>query len=465
MKSFLLVLRYLLNGGARTDTEAMLVRWVVGSGLVLLAATPIAFFLFSAHAAFIVALCAALGLMIPCIVAMGQFRFLIASRRITLLPNAQLKAALALLLITLLATLYLYLLYSLFDAQEAHSPPLQIALHAFFWFSLIVLGGQWLTTVTCRMSPSFRSVYWLLFYPMVKLLSWLPSTLTDTTLLLPASLLLWLVALAVFTKPHTYKPMVPWTPTGADSSDDTRARSNEFPGFPVFTGFLRRSRSAGGTLLLGYPDAWTSRFVAQAQIVVLWPGLFNLLMYWIGTVSNDGAFRSDRFIMGFLMFSYFFSMGSAFTHINLIARARLLWLKAAGSRAELWRFMERQLLSNFMILSLLLSLLWLLIKTNHTAADTLHAFERLPQVLAAYLCMTYYLLAARAGSWPEVALVLPAIATLNVLIPPQSLSERTLSILLILTLALLFRWLAKRYVLRLDWRPRPATTAFLSEPP
>lgn len=156
--------------------------------------------------------------------------------------------------------------------------------------------------------------------------------------------------------------------------------------------FVLRRFPAAATLLLGHPGSWAGRFLQYGQMVLLTPLLCSTMLWFIERGGPGKAFLPLLllFNLGTLTFT-------PFVFGELAARARCLWLRVDGDRSQLWRFVEQQLLRNYVVLygiSIALATGVLLV---HPALGAHWPWAVL--VLAASLHNGYFSLMARLQHW------------------------------------------------------------------
>jgi hypothetical protein len=433
MKSVLSLLLYL-------QTWAPNLLWMRKWGLVLLVATIPLFLLFGGKPAFVVSVIAYFFLAFPYLLVWSPLRLLLANRRFALLPGFHVRVGLALLILTLLMAIYLPLSSRLFMLGAIGWP---IAIRIFFICSCTILLMQW----ACA-SRWFGHVSIGLFVLSITAfnfrgeLSALARTPGFDLALLSLSLLLWCLALRVLATRHLYA--APGKVAAAFALVGITANPVVFYGYSP--GILRKIRSPATTLLLGYPDNLLNRICFCSPYIL---AVLTLVLMRRFLPSKSDELSADFTFTISLAIS---SMSPAITllHGQLVNNSRLLWLRRGGDRKDLWRFLERTLLSNFAIISL-----WWIAAALAVLAAPLplkpHISTLLPMVLAICLTTAYYGVAARAGQWNGLWLI-GLSSMLAALMYIATFKLPSLALLITLALSLLFRNLAKGYFLEIDWR-------------
>lgn len=418
--------------------------WLGVLGLVLLAATVVTALLFDRHTAFGLSLYAYGALLgLPYFAVWYPFRQLIASRRLSLLPYFHVHAGLALLLLTVLVSIYLPLSAALLWREAV---PWHNAIYLFFIASLYVWLLQWLCTSTLFLPVmSFGPFVFILLTQRFDALQLLPRHPVFGGTLLLLTLAGWLWALRVLATTRVHAPPLKALASNGDL----------FGGYTnwylPFSKPDQASSSPSHSLLLGYPDCWFNRAQYHFNMLIAWPLLLTSLMALIGELSTF-----DRYAFTLILVALVCSFLATAASGELAARARLIWLRHDGDRYRLWTIIERLLLGNIAWQTLFLGLLSLA-TWNVPLPPQLQPFNLLVTAIPIWLLGTYCTFAARAGHWPGLAMMLlicvlgPGVA----LAYNQSMVPLPLVGLLALLLSLAFRALARVYFLRIDWRLVP----------
>jgi hypothetical protein len=182
-----------------------------------------------------------------------------------------------------------------------------------------------------------------------------------------------------------------------------------------------------------------------------------VVFVWIADIGR-GKFSGPE-LMQMVMFMYLFSAAvMGFQNTELVARLRLLWLKAPRLRADLWQVLEMQhwrTQATFLLLSTTIAVGASFILT----IKPLLLLHYPLLLLALHAHTSYYCICSRVRGW-NVTMSFVLIATIwccSTWIAIQSLKEGTAATLFMLELALfgitlIWRHLGRTQFARVDWQ-------------
>jgi hypothetical protein len=208
--------------------------------------------------------------------------------------------------------------------------------------------------------------------------------------------------------------------------------------------------------MLGYPATHYSEIRLKLFAGILGPLPLVLVM-------RLADFNQEKFswpeLLQMVMFVYLFSatfMG--FQNAELVARLRLLWLKAPRRREDLWKMLDAQHLLSQITFLLLTSLLAVVASFVLSVKPLLLLLYPL-LLLALNAHTAYYTICARIKGWGSLqGFMVPGIAMgASVWLIFKSMGSDTVIPLLIfesilLSLALMWRQLARAQFSRIDWQ-------------
>jgi hypothetical protein len=387
-----------------------------------------------------------LVLVVPYFCAPKALRTIISNRRLAIVPGLPLQAGLAVLLLTLLIALFLPLSRWLFGAPEGI---FWLIPQIFIIASLYTLVMQLLVT-----SPhAWFHIQWLPLALMV-----LVSLFREQLLLLatsrPAILALallacagWLYLLVRLARRPNFKPAY---------ATDIATADREMASF-LSSWSSRKSLSPTASLLLGYPANLGSRALNIVFLLVAAPLLSVALVEFIEH-NNDGngdPFGGTELFLAMSLFTSFVTGAVAWAETG--PRARLLWLRVPGSRAQVWEAVERELGNYFVLLLAVIAAIAAVIALYGEASMLLVHYALTLFTLTLYQrCLP---LAARMNGWSSLTQALILIASVGVLVVTflYSLTVANFNLafpleLCLLLFAVLFRALAKSGFNRVDWQ-------------
>ena len=451
MNAYLLLLRYLA-------TWLRPLVWILCAGAALLTIATVAAMIGQKQFAFGMSIYAYIALLvIPYVLAWYPLRMMLASRRVAMLPAFRLRLGLTMLLCTLVLAAFLPVASWLLWPGVV---TLRFALGAFFAASLYTLAMQWAvaspySAIIYSLGPVFVMFATVNAWPALKLIfveqNYLPLAFVAACA--------WILALRTMCTRRTFRPPAIAPIHARDFIWDGRADL-----LGVLLGNFRGPvRSASGTLLLGMPDGFSGRFFNMLNLTFTSPLFGTVMLYLSGfaPVAND----TSTLVSIFLGFSLMASAMSGLGNGELGARSRLVWLRQEGDRRVHWRRIESRLSADTLMLTFIVVPITgvVLLMFDDLAFDPL---TYCVSVLACNVLGNYFSLAARLGRWSMLLQWFVTIAMAAGLILARVPGELPLPLLVALALgmALLFRQLAQRRFVIVDWQSlRPAGNGMLNE--
>lgn len=320
MNTLLALLRYYL-------VASSLMAWLAGVGAVLVLAGSLIPGKLGAALMMVGSVLAVLG---PVMAGGFEFRRLLASSRIALLPGARPQAVLALAVLAALASLVLWLGVLRLPQVE----PLRLLPLFFVGISAWLLATQWLASfragmlvlpVSIMMFPQARQAF-----PEAAL----PGLATAWALAL-ATVLAWLLLWRGTGRLGRARALKLLPPQG-NSEERQRAAP---------PAWLRGQTVSKGAdfLLLGGSDGLWARLRVHATLVFGFPLAFGLMMALLNPASSvTSEIQEDPQLLLVATGYGMLSMGML-SH-DWPARMRMLWLRLGGERAALYPRLERALL-------------------------------------------------------------------------------------------------------------------------
>ncbi len=444
MKACFFLLRYMI-------TWSRPLFWLVCLGLVLLCAVIVTGVLGFRDVAFGMAIYSFIPLLvIPYLFVWRPFRIMLSCRRLALLPGFRWQLGSALLVYTVLLSVFLPVAELLFW-PTAEIGGIRFVALIFLGASLFTFLMQWAVA-----SPQAVMIFslgpFLIFFvvskigPLVLLALYREET---AWLLLFASALAWVLALRRTVSQRVFLP---------PSKAPLHARDYVWEGRADWLGVLCLNyrgavKSAQGTLLLGYPDG--GQFFQLLLLTLISPLVGMLCLYLTNMAPPQGGIGTmPDFFLGFSLFS---SLIGGFGNGERAARCRLVWLREGGDRPDHWRRIERRIYSDLVLLALIvLPITGVALMFPDMSFDPL---TYCVMALTGNILANYFSLAARLSQWSMFLQILMALATGAGLVLSRVLDVLPLPalVLVVLALAALFRVQAKQRFVTVDWHQlRPA---------
>lgn len=447
MKAVLLLLRYF----AMAMTPIRIMTWV-GLGLL-----PVVFIsgLFWPRVSFGFALWSWVFLFaVPATGAPIALRTLLSNRRLMMMPRFAGTAVIALFMLSTLTAAFLPFFAWLYDIRRFPDSALVysfVLVSTYLPIGFILCGMQW-----------GMQAWGILLAPLIVVGT---TALRDMIALPPLStgmqgvlviivLLGWLAALLLASRVRRVRPAAVY---GLQHDQQMLARI----GTRLGPAFSAGRASSALSLMMGYPATRFSVLRLKLLAGILGP-LPLVLVMRIADFNQRQISWLDMLRM--LMFIYLFSATVVgVQNAELVARLRLLWLRAPQLRKDLWNMLDVQHLLSQLAFLLLTGLLAFTVSLFSSFRPAL--FWHYPLVLLALNAHTsYYSIYAKMKGWG----MLPRLVTLggglaiSVWLVFRSISADTIMPLvmleaLLVVLALLWRQLGRARFARIDWqRLKPA---------
>jgi hypothetical protein len=393
-----------------------------------------------------------LALAFPCMFAGIAYRQLISNRRFVLVPELRTAGAAALLAFALISSLMVAVIAVAGRDSMPQDFPLDtrsLTLLAFSLISAYLLLSQWLVVYSLGFIGLFLLPLLALRITIAE--DSLSNGLVASPWLMAALAMLgwlWLfVAARAGTLPRSLGAMRWEMGTSTDPSSGTRQWQPSFG--PLAT--------AAGTLLRGVRDGWQNRLISTMLALLTFPLAMMVVLWLIGAPMRGGqqdVFQATFFLVWSLVGA---ALQAELVYREWPARLRLLWLRQAGDRADAWRFVERKLLADVLMIGAVATVIAI-------AFSFLVAIQL--RYLALYVagCITlpllgsYFGMLARLLRWHQLIDTLFVVFVVlflmgNVAFMRAGNSLDKIYWLLPLVLAAIFavRWLARRKLLKVDW--------------
>jgi hypothetical protein len=122
--------------------------------------------------------------------------------------------------------------------------------------------------------------------------------------------------------------------------------------WPAFSASMDTSSfaTAAGTLMRGRGDRWRERLTGVLTMVLLMPAVMSAAAVLLASMGDDAEQRPFGVIFLGASFALACVLPKAM-YGEWPARLRLLWLRVAGDRPELWRRLERTLLQEIALIA------------------------------------------------------------------------------------------------------------------
>lgn len=270
-------------------------------------------------------------LVIPFCSASTAMRHLMANHQVAMVPGFRLQAGLAHLVIAAGGSVFLYLNWLVFT-DTAYSPLVMLrtfsCLSLFAGFMQLVLPSR-LFIVAVSIGPLIVALVIVRFQETAAFLFLDPAW---TIALFLACLTGWGYGLWLLHSRDTFRPANVMV-------GDAQAWAT-YDGGILTRQSIGRSRTAAGTLLLGYPDSRIGILVRVGYYFVFTPLITTLGLFLVGIGEKWDKPATDIVFTLFLLCSLFSAVYCIFIHGELVARARLLWLRFSTNRQAQWRLVE-----------------------------------------------------------------------------------------------------------------------------
>ncbi len=385
--------------------------------------------------------------LVPFMNSCTSLRELISNHPLSLLPGFKPKAGIALLAMTILPSFW-WSLNAWYFGNESFS--IIAILRSFTAFSLfagimqLVLPSRYYLQIISILPVTLAIIAMQIRDPLYTLMLNVPFT----WFLFILSLLGWVYGLRVLQQRQLFAP--PFMPL--DSIDYW-----SYDGGLFQKKAIGESRSASGTLLLGFPDGWKGILSRVSNYMVVTPLITVGFFLLIGFGENAEIHIGQSLFPLFLLISL--SCSCAFISIfgEMAARCRLIWLRQGGSRETQWQTLEQltlKILFNYMALAGLITLFGFVFSIL-PAPIKLHYFL----VICSFSTFILYLsLTIRVFSWLTLFQAGAVILSVSVMITGIMVSINQNNYILItilegayLFLAFLLRNMTRRKFLGIDW--------------
>lgn len=402
-------------------------------------------------------------LAIPFTVAPKMLRTLLCNQRLGMVPSLQRSVVLALLIFTFLQSSFVATFAALYGVYGDAYTHFRNVAQLFVVNSLYIAIMQY--AVTTRVAVATVSLFPLISVGAVVYLSRSSARDLVPDALLVAMVLVtigaWIYAWIYTTGHHHFRQ---------EHESVLGYRYSEFQRPPLAQWLVAGGNGLAApdaTLLLGYPATLMTRLRVTLFMMFMGPLCAAVLIRAAG--YGDEWARPPTLIDIFIGCSLLPAAFQAFHGMEWAARLRLIWLRRASLRDELWNFLETQIVINIAVvlvacvLPVSLGLLF-----SQIRADVLLHYPVL--VLLMNAAYSYYSVCARTSQWSALSRVIviwistaSAGAAISLALKSETnVGLYVLEVLVILAAANL-RLLARRKVLMVDWlRVKPGRSPTLS---
>lgn len=389
---------------------------------------------------------------IPFFSGSTALRHLIANPRLAMLPGFRVRAGVTHLVIAIAASVFLYANFLVF-APDEYSPLVMlrtfICLSAYAGFMQLILPSRYFATFI-SLAPIVFVMILMQFQGLV------------ATLFLDANftIALFLVSLAGWGWGfHLLATGNKFRPGRTTTLNDTEAWAS-YDGGLLTRLAIGNASTPQGTLLLGYPDNWWGIVLRVVYYFILTPLFTTGAMVLIGITREWDAPLPDSLIGLFLAISLFSGMFCIFVYGELVARARLVWLRYGTDRAAQWHLVDAYCLRYLLVYYLCGSLVALVacLLTDIYGVYLLHYLL----IMFSFCCFNlYFSLLVRATRLPTLVLVIIIIISMVFLVAgivrALWIDSPTFDLLvtveaLLLALGIAFRYRVKRLFAGIDWQ-------------
>ena len=345
-------------------------------------------------------------LVVPFCSASTALRHLIANPHLAIVPGLKLQAGIAHLVIAIAASIYLYVNFLIF-APDDYTPLVMartfIGLSAYAGFMQLILPSRYFVSiislapvVLVMISIQFRDLLGALFL--------------DTGI----TIALFVVAIAGWGRAlHTLATNSKFKP--ANTCLYTTEAWASYDGGILTRLPIGRSSTAEGTLLLGYPDNWGGIVLRVAYYFILTPLFTTGAMYFIGIVDDMDQPMPEKLIRLFLFISLFSGIFCIYIYGELVARARLVWLRFGTDRSTQWRLVDSYSL-RFLLVYYLCGVIIAFLARLLTDINPVYLLHY-QLLIISYCCFNlYFALLVRASRLSSLVFVLVLVMNLVALI-------------------------------------------------
>lgn len=388
---------------------------------------------------------------VPFFSGASALRRLISNPQTSMVPGLRLQAGIAYMLIAVIASVFLYTNFLVF-APDDYSP--YVILRTFACFSLyaglmqLILPSRFFITIV-SVAPIVVVMILLRFDHILIALFLDPGVTLAYTALVVAG---WIHGLHLLATQNRFAP-------GCDIQNNAEAWSSYDGGFLARMA-IGRERTAEGTLLLGYPDNWGGIVLRVLHYFIITPLMTTGGMFLIGITEEwDGPMLDSLFRL-FLMISLFSGVFCIFIYGELVARARLIWLRYGTDRFAQWQLVDKYCFSYLMIYYLCGACIVLLsaLLAEIPGVFLLHYLLILFSYSAFNLYFSLYAKTARLPALGQVLVVIVTIFFIILGIVSATVADTPTFIYivniewLLALLAIAFRMRVKSLFTGIDWR-------------
>jgi hypothetical protein len=337
------------------------------------------------------------------------FRLLIANQRLSQVPDFNIRAGIALLLLLIVSiSIPTFITYTLWGRDYSLLRLLNIFSAASLYIGIVQL---------C--SGSLRALRIMPFIPIIAIfgarfnLEFIRIILSDTTFILTfftLSLAGWCYGFYMLTTQSAFKAL----PTSGLQWDSSA--NQQITGGGGNLSWLSKLNFNGvhnkvDSILISYLDGTFSKISRCILIAVISPLCWMLLIFLmvIGETRENGP-SFDAWPI-FMYFSIFTIIISALGYGELSARARYLWLRLSGNREIIWKHLEKIVMLNMLIYTVIIAILCIVMMTfSSLPGATVSNFFII--ATCSYIYASYLSLFARVKSWPNMLLILAILGSI-----------------------------------------------------
>jgi len=402
----------------------------------------------------VIAFCLVLAVGFPLTLAPIAFRHLISNRRFAFVPRLRLFCVAALLILVMAGSVSTSFISGQLASDVLDYPPAvptQVLLIAFALISAYVLVSQWLITYSTGLIAAAVLPLPLIVIRMSSVEDgFVEAVLAHPWLLAGAGGIGWIWLFLTVCGPARHRPVAAprW---GASMSNDPGSQLHWQPDWGHVA-------SSAGTLMRGCRDGVQSRLSSVLLALLVLPVALVAVLWLLGGAPFGGAGRSAFATGFFLHFSLFgVAAQSSMVFREWPARLRYLWLRRGGDRREAWRFLDRSLRRDIVLIGAGAAVV-AIVFANLTSIDARYFVLYVAGCVILTAVSSYFGFLSRASGWLPVVDVMFIVFVIllfmgNVaLLQSDNALNRLYSLLAALAvIAAVLRMLARRSVYRIDW--------------
>ena len=375
-------------------------------------------------------------------------RTIIANPQLAMVPGLRFHAGLAHLLLALATSFLAYLAIMVFGEGPFRG---WFFFHIFNFLSLYAFAMQLIL-------PSRYFVPVISFAPLVLVMLSINFSMQLKALLASpafvlglfvACLLVWAWGLNLLRTHRTFRPV-------NASLNDTEAWAS-YDGGLLTNMAIGQPRTAAGTLLLGYPDNRAGIIMRVLYYYLITPLFTSGAMLAIGITEKWDAPVWDVVFSLFLMVSLFSAVFCIFIYGELVARARLVWLRYGTDRLQQWRLVDGYC-KQYLLVYYLCGVGVVLLTGLLTTIPAIRLVHYLMILFSFCLFNLYFSLLVRVLRLSPVVLALVVVVSVGILIGGvvQALLGNYTFLLTVevamLVLGLTFRTIVQNSFAGIDWK-------------